>query len=83
MRGIFPAKRKLVLRHSQPVDIIVPATKTQNVANVANHINSDPFSVPLTDDIYHRIVVAKVATRAPHVCTPVLVSSTGLGRNVG
>lgn len=48
---VFPAKRKLVLCLSQPVGILVPDTKIRNALTVADHIDSQPSSALVTDDI--------------------------------
>lgn len=80
--GLFPAEHKLVSWHSQPLDIIVSNAKTADIAGLANHISSQLCSAPVTDEIYHRIVVAKTVRLASQAHKPVLVKSTDLGRRV-
>lgn len=62
--------------------MVIPATRTQNAAIVADHAKSQLFSDSLAEDVYHRVVVAKVETMPPYTHTPVFVRSIGCGRRV-
>lgn len=66
--------------HSKPVDIIVPTTRTTNAATVADSIDSQSSTATVGDDTYHRVVVAKAVTMAPHAHTLVLMKSSGSGK---
>lgn len=69
MQGIFIADRKLVPWHSQPPEKTLPGTKTTNSKIVANLTDSWPSSVFIANALFHRVVVAKVATLLPHAHT--------------
>lgn len=79
IREIFPKECELVSWCLQPINITVPTTETANAATVANHIDRQPSSAPLTDNIYHQIVVAKAVTLAPHAHTRALVKMYQFG----
>lgn len=68
--------------HSQPIDIILQATKTQNDVTNASHINIPPSSAPVADEIYHKVGVAKAATLASQAHTPVLARGTASEKSV-
>lgn len=77
IRKSFPTERTFVPWYPKPVDIFVPATKTQSATTVVDHIDSQPFPAYIVEDMYHKVVVAKATKLAPHTHTPELVSSSG------
>lgn len=81
-RWIFSTERNLVLWHSQPVDVILIAAKTQSAATNADLINSQPTSAPVAIYIHHSVVVSKAVTLALHSHTLELIKSTGSGKRV-
>lgn len=79
IQATFPAERKLVPWHSQPVDINVPFAKAQNAAAATNHINNEPLMTFVIDDTYCKVVVAMAVLLAPYTHTSVLMTSSSSG----
>lgn len=80
IQGTFPVDCKLMSWHSQSSNIILLARRTKNTTPVADHVDSQPPTASLADDVYHRLVAANADTLALHVHTQVLVKSIVLGR---